>query len=224
MDDPFLMRRDEAAELFLIRHADAIPEADEIIPSGVYDDLPLSRVGREQAQALAERLKPFSFHAAYSSPLRRCQETAAPLLEHLRLQLTIVPGLKEIHLGNPFPLPDNASNLEELTRALQTRQVEIVRLAGGSGHWDAIPDSEPSREFRQRVVAAIDGIARQHQGERALIFSHGGVINAYIAEALGLEKDFFFPAANTSISVIRANSQQRVIYVMNDLAHLPRRA
>ena len=224
MDDPFLMRRDAAAELFLIRHADAIPEADEIIPSGIYDDLPLSRVGREQALALAERLKSLSFNAAYSSPLRRCQETAAPLLEHLRLPLTIVPDIKEIRLGNPFPLPTDAHDLAELTRALQTRQMEIVRLAGETGTWNAVPNSEPSHEFRHRVVEAIDAIARQHQGERVLIFSHGGVINAYIAEVLGLEKDFFFPAANTSISVIRSNGQQRVVYVVNDLAHLPRRA
>src|SRR5579872_2572377 len=112
MDDPFLLRRDGVAELFLIRHADAIPEADEIIPSGIYDDLPLSRVGRGQAQALAERLKVLSFHAAYSSPLRRCQETAAPLLEHLRLSLTIVPGIKEVRLGNPFPLPSDVSDLD----------------------------------------------------------------------------------------------------------------
>jgi 2,3-bisphosphoglycerate-dependent phosphoglycerate mutase len=223
MEDPFLMRREGAAELFLIRHADAIPEADEIIPSGVYDDLPLSRVGREQALALAGRLKSLSFNAAYSSPLRRCQETAAPLLEHLRLPLTIVPAIKEIRLGDPFPLPGDASDLETLTRALQARQVEVVRLAGGTGSWDAIPNSEPSREFRRRVVEAIDGIARQHQGERVLIFSHGGAINAYMAEVLELEKDFFFPAANTSITVIRASNQQRVVYVLNDLAHLPRR-
>src|SRR6185312_16820202 len=131
MDDPFLMQRTEAAELFLIRHADAIPDADEIIPSGVYDDLPLSRVGREQARALAERLKSLSFHAAYSSPLRRCHETAAPLLEYLRLQPTIVPDLKEVRLGNPFPLPEDVGDLAELTRALQMRQIEIVRLAGG---------------------------------------------------------------------------------------------
>lgn len=224
MDDPFLLRRDGVAELFLIRHADAIPEADEIIPSGIYDDLPLSRLGRKQALALAERLRSLSFHAAYSSPLRRCQETAAPLLEHLRLSLTIVPDIKEIHLGNLSPLPTDEHDLEGLTRALQARQAEIVRLAGSAGNWDAIPGSESSKEFRRRVVAAIDEIARRHRGERVLIFAHGGVINAYTAEVLGLEKDFFFPAANTSISVIRANSERRVLYVLNDLAHLPRRS
>ncbi|HEY1353220.1 MAG TPA: histidine phosphatase family protein [Ktedonobacteraceae bacterium] len=223
MDDPFLLRRDEVAELFLIRHADALPEADEIIPSGVYDDLPLSRVGRKQAQALAARLKTLSFHAAYSSPLCRCQETAAPLLEQLRLPLTIVPDIKEVRLDFLYPLPADAQDLQALCRALQVRQMEIVRLAGGAGHWDAIAGSESSQKFRRRVVGAIDEIARRHRGERVLIFAHGGVINAYVAEALGLDKDFFFPAANTSISVIRVNGERRVLYVLNDLAHLPRR-
>ena len=134
-----------------------------------------------------------------------------------------MPDLKEIRLGIAYPLPDGTSDLAALTRALHERQAEIVRLAGGAGNWDAIPDSEPSRAFRQRVVEAIDTIARQHTGERVLIFVHGGVINAYVAEVLGVEKDFFFPAANTSISVVRSNGRQRVLYVLNDLAHLPRR-
>src|SRR5260370_15316402 len=117
MDDPFLMRRETAAELFLIRHADAIPEADEIIPSGIYDDLPLSRLGREQAVALAERLQSLSFHAAYSSPLRRCQETAAPLLGQLRLTPTILPEIKEIRLNGSHPPPTNFDALATLTKA-----------------------------------------------------------------------------------------------------------
>jgi 2,3-bisphosphoglycerate-dependent phosphoglycerate mutase len=223
MNDPFLTRREEATELFLIRHADAIPEADEIIPSGIYNNLPLSRLGREQALALAERLKLLNFHAAYSSPLRRCQETAAPLLEKLHLSATIVPDIKEIRLGNPQPLPTDAHDLDTLTKALHERQAEIVRLAAGTGHWDAVPDSESSKAFRQRVVTAIDGIAHQHTGERVLVFVHGGVINAYVAEVLGLERDFFFPAANTSVTVIRVNAAQRVLYILNDISHLPGR-
>ncbi|MBO0795965.1 MAG: histidine phosphatase family protein, partial [Ktedonobacteraceae bacterium] len=59
-------------------------------------------------------------------------------------------------------------------------------------------------------------------GERVLIFSHGGVINAYAAEVLGLDRDFFFPSANTAITVVRASGTQRVLYTMNDIAHLHR--
>jgi len=222
MKDPFLARRSEAAELFLIRHADAIPEADEIIPSGVYDDLPLSKKGRGQARALTGRLKGLSFDAVYSSPLRRCRETAAPLIEHLGLTPIIVEEIREIRLGRVFPIPTvkEGDNLEVLTQALAARQADIVRIAGSAGNWDSIKDSEPSKAFRKRVVDAIDKIVQNHIGQRVLIFAHGGVINAYAAEALGLNKDFFFPCANTSITVVRANSEARVLFVLNDIAHL----
>lgn len=225
MNDPFLFQRNNAAELFLIRHADAIPEEDEIIPSGIYDDLPLSRAGRKQAQALAERLSGLSFDAIYSSPLRRCLETAAPLAERLGMTPIIVEGLKEIKLGNIRPLPDDGKDLAALTKALQDRQIDIVRVAGETGHWDGIPDSEQSIAFRSRVVETLDEIVSKHIGQRILAFAHGGVINAYIAEVLGLEKDFFFPAANTSISIVRvASKKHRVLYVLNDIGHIMRPA
>src|SRR6266567_1158372 len=222
MQDPFLIQRDSAAELFIIRHADAIPDADEIIPGGIYDDLPLSRMGREQALAVAERLGKLNFNAIYSSPLRRCLETAAPLAQHLGLTPTIVPGLKEIRIGEIRPLPQDQNDLTALTKALQERQIDIVRIAGNTGHWDDIENTEPSKEFRQRVVEALDEIAGHHLGERVLAFAHGGVVNAYVAEVLGLERDFFYPAGNTSITVVREAGKQRVLYVLNDIAHLKR--
>jgi 2,3-bisphosphoglycerate-dependent phosphoglycerate mutase len=220
--DPFLIHRENAAELFIVRHGDAIPGADEIIPSGIYDDLPLSRLGREQAQWLADRLGELSFNAIYSSPLLRCRQTAAPLAERLRLAPVIVEDLKEVRLGNVRPWPEDKTDLAALTAALQERQREIVRLAGSTGNWDAIPGSEPSKDFRRRVVEACDAIASRHIGQRVLIFAHGGVVNAYAAETLGLERDFFYPAANTSITVVRVAGKQRVLFILNDLGHIKR--
>lgn len=220
--DPFLFRREHAAELFIVRHGDAIPEADEIIPGGIYDDLPLSKIGRQQAQDLAERLSTVHFDAIYTSPLRRCQQTAAPLAERLGLTPIIVDGIKEIRLGSIRPLPEDTHDLEALYQALHERQRDIVRVAGETGHWDAIPDSEPSHAFRQRVVAAFDEIANRHIGQRIIAFAHGGVVNAYAAETLGLERDFFFPAANTSITVIRVAGKKRVLYILNDIGHIRR--
>jgi len=222
MEDPFLIKRADATELFIVRHGDAIPDADEIIPSGIYDDLPLSRLGREQARDLAERLGRISFDAVYSSPLRRCQETAAPLARHLELTPILVPGIKEIRLGDIRPLPEHGEDLSLLTQALKERQIDIVRIAGSTGSWDTIPNSEPSKEFRRRVVTAFDEITRGHAGGRVIAFAHGGVVNAYVAEVLGLERDFFFPAANTSITIVRVSGERRVLYVLNDAAHIKR--
>lgn len=220
MQDPFLIHRENAAELFIVRHGDAIPGADEIIPSGIYDDLPLSRLGREQARWLADRLGVLSFNAIYSSPLLRCRQTAEPLAERLRLTPMIVEDLKEVRLGNVRPWPEDKTDLAALTAALQERQQEIVRLAGSTGHWDAIPGSELSKDFRRRVVEACDTIASRHIGQRVLIFAHGGVVNAYAAETLGLERDFFYPAANTSITVVRVAGKQRVLFILNDIGHI----
>lgn len=224
MEDPFLIKRADATELFIVRHGDAIPDADEIIPSGVYDDLPLSRLGREQAQNLAERLGSLHFDAIYSSPLRRCQETAAPLARRLELTPILVPAIKEIRLGDIRPLPAHSEDLSILTRALKERQADIVRIAGETGHWDNIANSEPSKAFRNRVVNAFDEIANNHVGERVIAFAHGGVVNAYAAEVLGLERDFFFPAANTSITMVRVSGKHRVLYILNDFAHIKRHA
>lgn len=224
MEDPFLIKRRDATELFIVRHGDAIPDADEIIPSGVYDDLPLSRLGREQAQNLAERLGNLHFDAIYSSPLRRCQETAAPLARRLELTPILVPAIKEIRLGDIRPLPAHGEDLSILTQALKERQADIVRIAGETGHWDNITNSEPSKEFRHRVVNAFDEIATNHVGERVIAFAHGGVVNAYAAEVLGLERDFFFPAANTSITMVRVSGKHRVLYILNDFAHIKRHA
>ena len=222
MADPFLLQRKNAAELFIVRHGDALPGPDELIPSGVYDNLPLSSIGREQAQSLAERLAPLHFDAMYSSPLRRCRETAAPLAERWGMTPIIVDDIREIRLGDIRPLPNDKQDIAALSKALQERQVDIVRIAGASGHWDNIENSEPSKAFRQRVVHALDEIANNHIGERIIAFAHGGVINAYAAEVLGLEKDFFFPAANTSITVVRVSGKQRVLFIMNDIAHVKR--
>lgn len=221
-NDPLLLHHSHAAELFLIRHGDAIPAADEIIPSGIYNNLPLSKTGRQQAQAITERLKHIHFDAIYSSPLRRCQETAAPLLDYLGAQATIVPDIQEVQHGDVVEMPSikEGEDLAVLTQALNEKQAEIVRLVGNSGSWDSIKGAESSKGFRKRVVNALNAIAQRHIGGRALIFAHGGTINAYVAEVLGLEKEFFFPCANTSVTVVRASDEHRVLFVLNDIGHL----
>ncbi len=218
--DSFLRLKNGATELYLIRHGDALPAGDEIVPGGTYDDQPLSQLGRQQAQALAERWGTIPFDAIYSSPYRRARETAAPLA-HLRgLEVLIEPEVREIRLGQVGDgLPKDVSR-EEYAAALRARLDAIVQIVSRVGYWSAIPGSEPSAEFRARVATAIDGIGARHAGQRVAIFSHGGVINAYLAIMLGLERDFFFPIVNTSVSVVRVQADRRVVLGINEVSHL----
>jgi probable phosphoglycerate mutase len=220
IEQPFMSRKSGATEIYLIRHGDALPAGDEIVPGGTYDDQPLSSLGRQQAAALASRLQNSAFDAIYSSNYRRARETAEALAQPRGLEVVIEPEVREIRLGQiGGGLPKDVSN-EEYAKALRARLDEIVRLVARSGYWSSIPGSEPAAEFRARILAAIDTLAARHAGQRIAIFSHGGVINGYLAQVLGLERDFFFPILNTSVSIVRVKGDRRVLLGLNDVCHL----
>ena len=67
---------------------------------------------------------------------------------------------------------------------------------------------------------AVNEIVSANAQRRVAVVSHAGAINAYVAMLLGLSGDFFFPAGNTSITVVRAREGRRLIVTVNDIAHL----
>jgi 2,3-bisphosphoglycerate-dependent phosphoglycerate mutase len=220
---PFLARKDGAAEIFLIRHGDAVPAVEEIVLGGAYKDQPLSERGRKQAQALAERLKVFPITQIYSSPLRRTRETAEPLIDFLNLPVQIEPDLREVEFTTlEQPLPHDTPK-EIVVQTLRQRLYRSA-IAAASGYWTSVEGAEDRVEFRRRVVNIVDEIAGRHPGERVAIFAHGGTINIYMAELLGLERDYFHPNYNTSLSIVRVRNQNgkvdRLLLTLNDAAHL----
>ncbi len=50
--------------------------------------------------------------------------------------------------------------------------------------------------------------------------AHGAVIMTYVSHVLGLERDILFYALNAGITSIRAQGERRVIWRLNDVAHL----
>ncbi len=217
--DPFLSPKNGGTEVYLIRHGDALPSPEDLLP-GDYDTQNLSELGRKQAEAVAERLRGTRFAAIYTSPLGRARQTAAPLAQQLGLEAEVVADLREIRLGALGPsLPEGATP-DEVAAHLRERLRVVAIRAAAAGYWSSIPGSEPSAAFRARVVAVHDGLAARHPGGRIACFEHGGTINTFVAAALGLERDFFFPVANTAISVVRLKAGQRIVLSLNDVCHL----
>jgi broad specificity phosphatase PhoE len=217
--NPLLSRKSGATEIYLIRHGDALPGEETVIPGGSYDEQPLSQLGQRQALALGNWLGNVTFEALYTSPLRRCRETAAPLAQLQNLPVTIEENLREVRLGLDVGGPGPHDEPGVTARALRERLDEVVRRVGLEGKWSAIPGSEDSQPFRQRVINIIHELAHRHPGQRLAVFSHGGFINAYVAELLGLERDFFFPIHNTSVSIIRCLDWQASLVSLNEIAH-----
>src|SRR5690349_4338078 len=97
-EDAFLSLKSRGTEVYLIRHADALPGVEEVLP-GDYDDQALTTKGRQQADALAERLRTIPLAAIYSSPILRAIQTAEPAARTHDLQVQIEPELREVQLG-----------------------------------------------------------------------------------------------------------------------------
>ncbi|MGH2502047.1 MAG: histidine phosphatase family protein, partial [Ktedonobacterales bacterium] len=219
VDEPdlFLSLKRGATELYFVRHGDALPGQDEVI-LGDYDAQALSDLGRRQAQALAQRMVRFQPTAIYSSPTARAAQTAQPTAEALGLVVTLEDDLREVELGavGPEIATDDPA---EVSKQLRRQLLAIAHVAVGGGVWSAIPGSEASAHLRARVVGVVARIHAAHPGERVAIFSHGGAINAWFADLLGLERDYFFPAANTGVSVARMLGERRLLMALNDISH-----
>ena len=164
---------------FMIRHGKPLStwgEAGEADPG-------LDAAGLAQAEAAAERLMALAPDVrpgrVFSSPLRRCRETAAPFARRLGVSVEIDARFGEIPTPDSVPVEARA---DWLRAAFKGRWTEIV----GGPDYDA---------WRRTVAAAL--------AERAgtAVFSHFVAINAVAACALDTDAVVSFQPGHASITL-----------------------
>jgi len=80
---------------------------------------------------------------------------------------------------------------------------------------------EPPTDVVERMRAAIDEIGERHPGQRVIVVGHGAAIIAYLADVLQLEPGRLRVLPYyTSISVVRALGDRRMVGALGDVAHL----
>jgi probable phosphoglycerate mutase len=192
-------------EITLIRHGlpVRIEKAD-----GTPADPPLCDEGRDQAERMATWLANAEIDALYASPMRRAQETAAPLAKRLGLTIELEPGVVEYDSESDYYIP-----MEELKRTDYERWKRFVTQGYGDG-----VDMEL---FHRTVVESIERLIDNNAGRRIAVVCHGGVINAWAAQVLGLTPQLFFDPRYTSINrFMAARSGERSVVSLNESAHL----
>jgi probable phosphomutase (TIGR03848 family) len=181
--------------------------------TGWLPGIPLDDRGREQASAVGVRLAPAHLDAIISSPLQRCQETAA-LIAAARddgpAQLRVDDRLGECHYGDWTGQPLRRLAAEPLWKVVQAHP-SAVRFPG--------KDGESMLEMQQRAVGAIrDWNAELGRDARYLVCSHGDVIKAILADSLGMHLDMYqrIQVDPCSVSVIRYTPLRPFVLRMND--------
>lgn len=197
-------------EFTLVRHGETAWNAEGRMQGHL--DVPLNEQGRRQAAALGTRLARERFDAVYSSDLSRALQTAASLHDS-GVAVIREPRLRERHYGTLQGLTAAEAQRQhaELWQRYKARDPELV-LAGG----------ETLRQFAARVTTLIEELNTRHRGQRVLLVTHGGVLDAAYRHAtdMPLHLTRTFSVRNASLNVIERKERTWHIASWGDVEHL----
>ncbi|XVU21779.1 histidine phosphatase family protein [Actinoplanes sp. CA-054009] len=200
------------ATVLLLRHgrttANATGELAGRLP------VELDETGRRQAERAGERLRPLPLAAVVTSPLIRCRTTVELALPGVTP--VVDEAFTECGYGDWEGRPLKELAKEELWPVVQQHPSAVV-----------FPGGEAMAAMSARAVAGVrrwDARITEEHGPEALwaVCSHGDVIKAIVADALGLHLDQFqrIVADPASVSVIRYTPTRPFVVRVNDTSDL----
>jgi probable phosphomutase (TIGR03848 family) len=194
--------------VLLLRHGRTRANAEGLL-AGRTPGVDLDGVGRRQARSLGTRLKDVGLTAVVHSPLERCVQTA-------RAVAAAQPGQVDLHSERRLVECDygqwTGGTLAVLAQDpmwvnVQQRPSQVV-----------FPGGEAMADMAARAVEAVrDWCARHPEGVIAMV-SHGDVIKAILADALGTPLDEFqrIAVGPGSMSVVSYGGGRPMVLRVND--------
>jgi probable phosphomutase (TIGR03848 family) len=172
----------------------------------------LAEAGLGQAGRLVERLAGVPVAAVVSSPLRRCRQTVGPLVAERGLSVVTDGRLAEVDYGEWTGRKLSSLAKEPLWQVVQAHPSAAV-----------FPGGEGLAAVQSRAVAAVrahgERVAAEHgEGAVWVVCSHGDVIKAVLADALGVHLDSFqrIVVDPCSVSVVRYTRTRPFVLRVND--------
>ena len=205
----------DATEVVLVRHGASQAHVEGLAFDLVdgHADPPLAPEGREQADRVGRRLASAGLRALFVTSLQRTSQTAAPLAAATGLTPSVVPALREVHLGD--------WEGGELRVRLARQDPAALRLLREE-RWDVIPGAESPEEVADRCRDGMDQVvAAAGPGVGVAAFVHGGIVGELCRQATGSRPFAFVHADNGSITRIVVLGDGRwLLRGFNDTAHL----
>ncbi len=196
--------------VILLRHGRSTSNTKHTL-AGRTDGVDLDDKGSEQAQGLVERLAGLPIRAIVRSPLLRCRRTVEPLAAALGLDPVVDERISEVDYGS-WTGRTIGDLVKEPLWAVVQQQPSAAVFPGGEG----------LAHVQSRAVAAVREhdrrLAEQHEGDVLWVAcTHGDVIKAVVADALGAHLDSFqrISADPASMSVIRYTALRPFVIHVN---------
>jgi probable phosphomutase (TIGR03848 family) len=196
--------------VILLRHGRSTSNTAHTL-AGRTDGVDLDDKGREQAQAIVERLARLPIRAIVCSPLLRCRRTVEPLAAALGLDPLADERISEVDYGS-WTGRKIGDLVKEPLWAVVQQQPSAAVFPGGEG----------LAHVQSRAVAAVREHDRRlselHESDALWVAcTHGDVIKAVVADALGTHLDSFqrITADPASMSVIRYTALRPFVMHVN---------
>jgi probable phosphoglycerate mutase len=200
------------ARLILVRHGETEWNREGRI-QGYHADSPLTANGQAQARQLAARLAsegPLSLHSSDSG---RARQTATPIAAAVELEVFYDAALRERNYGVFEGRTYKEIELEfpDAYLKFRSRDPDYAPPAGESG-----------TRFRDRIVAALERVAKAAGGKHAVVITHGGVLGVAYRHITGASADSKrdYALHNASINRIVCSDGRWSLESWGDVAHL----
>lgn len=167
--------RTAVTRLLLIRHAEVEARYQRVFGGRI--DMDLSPRGHTQAAALAECLRHRPLDAIYASPMKRVQQTLAPLLNNGMPAPIVLDDLREVDFGDWTGL-----SWDDVRERFHVSAFEWLSKLSCGG----IANAECCEDFRFRVEPCVSEIIQAHPAQEVAIVCHGGVIRMILSVLLGM--------------------------------------
>lgn len=180
--------------LIFVRHGQSEANLQRVFAG--HTDIPLTELGKRQAERTAEFLREYPIERIYASDLLRAMQTAEPTAVSKGLEIIPTQGMREIFAGDWEGKP-----YEELMR-LFPESYGTWRTDCGRAHPE---NGESVIELSRRIYREVDRIVAENRGKCVAIFTHATPIRLLRAKWEGyppeeLSRVMF--CSNASVSVV----------------------
>jgi broad specificity phosphatase PhoE len=190
-----------ALTVTFVRHGQSQANAEGFIDTSVPGPS-ITELGQQEAQAIADRLEGNGYDAIFASNMVRTQQTAAPLADELDLDVTVLPGFREIDAG----LLEGVSEKEGLGRIAYG----LMPMAWVLGLRSLpIPGAADGNAFDARVDDALQTVY-DSGSEKPVVFAHGATIMFWVMMNVDNPDPlliFQHPLGNTAVVVVNGSSE-----------------
>jgi broad specificity phosphatase PhoE len=198
--------------IVLVRHAETDWNTDLRFQG--HADTPLNELGRTRIGQVIEALRPWNPEIIFTSDLSRAREMAEGVGAAFGIEVIAREDLRECSYGEW-----EGKKLEEVRRDHGDDLDRWHRNESGFPRGGG----ESLLQMQERVLAAIESIAREHAGRTIVILSHSGPVRGVICRTLDIPIDqrYRFEVNNASLSAIRRRGDGKwQVLLLNQTSHL----